>query len=998
MAHLFSKNVIADALKNINIPDIDKKISILKEWNDMYSNGILQKKNESEFEWVYGEKLFWEILWYSGVNSIEYNREMKPKNISNGQKSDIWLGFYSQESSITQVVIELKGANTLLDSPQQREWNLTPIQQAFKYKPLYNSKWVVVSNFFEIRLYTDTYQDFESFTLKDLTNEQNDYENFRKFYILFHAERLIKKEGESATEKLLVKVRIEQEIISKEFYEEYAQLREELMRDIWKNNPWLKNEGVIMITQKIIDRIVFIHFCEDRWLLPENKLKENLERAREIDISPLEMLVRYFRWIDRWSDKLGIPEWYNGGLFHDEDETISTLNISDAIITKFIDLGRYDFSDEWGELSVEILGHIFEQSISDLEEIREKIQNQGKNLQEADKRVSKRKKDGIFYTPVYIVDYIVRNSLGKYLEEHEEILKEKFKLKEDILEKNYRKREIEAYIEYQDILLNVKILDPACGSWAFLVRVFDFLRDEYLRVDRILQGNNQTMSLIEQDPSAFFGEILKNNIYWVDLNEESVEITKLSLWLKSAVKGKKLVTLDNNIKCGNSLFDNPGIAWEKAFDWSKAFPDIMSRWGFDVIVGNPPYGADIGSVDMATNETYLLFFDLWLRLLKDYGYMSYITPDSWLINENASFIREKFILEGAILSIYDVYKVFPDAPDVWCIIPIFKKKWIPIDIRIQREFPYNLKIFQFNLPKENIIESWRDPWFPYINNDFYKIFKRFESLPKIDSFFDAKRGYSPSPNSKNISFEKTDRQIIWWEDFGRYVYKIKPKFLVDSFEKSRQQIKWTIEKEFLAIQRIRTNSTDFQSRWLIIQYFWKWFVPIDSIGYFTAKTDVDLKYLNALLSSNLLNFYYKLHYTDKNVKPVYLKKFPIPYLSPNEQRPFIEKVDSMIVYHEEVHEKSIAFLKNISAKYNLKKITYKLEKWWKLCFSDFIKEIKVKITFEEQEELINYFEKRASEVQNVINRIESTDKEIDKMVFNLYGLTEEEKKMVLESK
>ncbi len=134
------------------------------------------------------------------------------------------------------------------------------------------------------------------------------------------------------------------------------------------------------------------------------------------------------------------------------------------------------------------------------------------------------------------MNYIVENSLGRCLREHEESLKEKYALKEDINEKNYRKREIEAYMEYHKILQNVKVLDPACGSGAFLVRVFDWLKDENIRVDRILNGENNTISMIEADANAFYAEILKNNIYGVDLNEESVEITKLSLWLKSAIK------------------------------------------------------------------------------------------------------------------------------------------------------------------------------------------------------------------------------------------------------------------------------------------------------------------------------------------------------------------------------------------------------------------------------------------------------------------------------
>jgi hypothetical protein len=185
---------------------------------------------------------------------------------------------------------------------------MTPIQQGFKYKPLYNSRWVIVSNYYEFRLYRDTYQDYEVWTLADLVNPLNDYEKFRTFYLLLRAESLISDTGESETEKLLAKVRIEQEKITKEFYKEYSELRKELMTDIWKNNTKLQNENVITITQNIIDRIVFIHFCEDRGLLPQDKLAENLTRSAEFEMTPWAMLLLYFKGVDSGSQKLGIPE------------------------------------------------------------------------------------------------------------------------------------------------------------------------------------------------------------------------------------------------------------------------------------------------------------------------------------------------------------------------------------------------------------------------------------------------------------------------------------------------------------------------------------------------------------------------------------------------------------------------------------------------------------------------------------------------------------------
>ncbi len=420
MAHLFSKIVLKDALKNISIADMESKITILQEWNAMYQKWELQKKKETAFEATYSEKLFGAILGYSDVSGGVYTREKHPKNQSNGQTCDIGLGYYSAGKNETQAVVELKDAGTSIDRPQQREGNMTPIQQGFKYKPLYNSRWVIVSNYYELRLYRDTYQDYEVWTLSDLVNPANDYEKFRTFYFLLRAESLIAQTGESETEKLLAKVRIEQETITKKFYKEYSDLRTELMRDIWRKNTILKNTSVIQIAQNIIDRIVFIHFCEDRWLLPQNKLTENLQIARQAWFDSWEVLQKYFNQVDSGSTEIGIPDGYNGWLFRENNEVLRNLKISDEIITKFIELGRYDFSDEGGQLSVEILGHIFEQSISDLETIRTKIQNQGKENIEEEKKVSKRKKDGIFYTPAYIVDYIVRNSLGKYLEEHEE--------------------------------------------------------------------------------------------------------------------------------------------------------------------------------------------------------------------------------------------------------------------------------------------------------------------------------------------------------------------------------------------------------------------------------------------------------------------------------------------------------------------------------------------------------------------------------------------------
>jgi hypothetical protein len=200
-----------------------------------------------------------------------------------GQKPDAVLGHYSPETDNTIAVVEIKDANTSLDKPQRREGNLSPIQQGFKYKPQYkNCSFVIATNFFEIRIFKDNQLDFEQFTLESLVDPKDNYYNFRKFYYLLCPDNFITKKGDTPTGNLLSEIRIEQEEITKKFYKEYKKLRRELILDIAENNKKAskrKNfyELTVQKAQKIVDRLVLIHFFEDLGLLPDNKLKEVVE-------------------------------------------------------------------------------------------------------------------------------------------------------------------------------------------------------------------------------------------------------------------------------------------------------------------------------------------------------------------------------------------------------------------------------------------------------------------------------------------------------------------------------------------------------------------------------------------------------------------------------------------------------------------------------------------------------------------------------------------------
>jgi hypothetical protein len=227
---------------------------------------------------------------------------------------------------------------------------------------------------------------------------------------------------------------------------------------------------------------------------------------------------------------------------------------------------------------------------------------------------------------------------------------------------------------YQKWLLSLTILDPACGSGAFLNQALEFLIEEHKKIDerraQLLGG-----AIVFSDITT---SILEKNIYGVDINEESVEIAKLSLWLRTAQKGRKLNTLSNNIKCGNSLIDDPAVAGEKAFNWQKEFHEIFAKGGFDVVIGNPPYGAKIprNQIDYVANkfknyisgevDTYIVFYFSSIILLRPNGLLGFITPDTWLTIARGKGLRDYILENTTLLDIYDRYKPFQDAKDTRC--------------------------------------------------------------------------------------------------------------------------------------------------------------------------------------------------------------------------------------------------------------------------------------------------------------------------------------------
>lgn len=636
---LFQKSVLTSIKQNESL--------VASRWAHYqnYINKIdfIKTVKEEKFQDGFLKDVFESCLGYTldSTNPANFNLEREKKNETDGKKAD---GVIVVNGEITGIV-ELK---------DQKTKNLDAVEsQAFNYHNSHsNSKYIIISNFDELRFYIDKKTAYEKFNLFSLT-----YDEFKILHLLLSFESI----KENIPLKLKEKSATFEQTISKELYRDFSAFRTHLFENILKKNDMDKSL-LLRLTQKLCDRIIFILFAEDRGLLKPNTIKEIRTRHADDgfgDRSMYDYYKLYFNAINEGNERLSIPK-YNGGLFA-QDDILDSLKIDD----EYLDMEAQKLSDFdfVSEISVNILGHIFEQSLTDLEEINASI-----NDTEFDKKKSKRKKDGVFYTPEYITRYIVENTLGKLCSDKKGSLgltqieepinpKKLTKAEQDTLKKLY---------EYRDFLLNLKILDPACGSGAFLNQALEFLIREHQNLDETRRlYENEMLSLYDIEAN-----ILEHNLYGVDINEDAVEIARLSLWLRTAQKGRTLTNLSDKIKCGNSLIADKSVA-ENAFVWEDEFPDVFAHGGFDVVIGNPPYGAQLSeehkkyfyerfkTVEYQIN-TYTLFMEMLSFLTVPKGKVGYIIPATWLTQNYFKNLRhhliEHFTFDNLILFRYEVFE------------------------------------------------------------------------------------------------------------------------------------------------------------------------------------------------------------------------------------------------------------------------------------------------------------------------------------------------------
>ena len=555
---IFQRNILNKYIEGLDNTLIDEQYKTFScFFLDPERQANILNSKEEQFQEGFLRELFVKILGYTLNPDPNFNLTTEKKNETNSKKAD---GAILVDGKVVGV-IELKDHKTP---------DLSKVEaQAFNYKSQHKEAvYVVISNFEKLRFYIDNAVDFEEFDLFHLTRD-----DFARLWICLAHENIAKNLPKQIKAASLTN----EDQITNALYKDYSNFKRDLFEDILKNNPTDDTEYKILLfqkTQKLLDRLLFIFFAEDRGLLPPNSIMliiNQWEKLKELDeYQPFyNRLKKYFGYMNTGFQGKNYEVFaYNGGLFK-PDEVLDGLTISDEVLSDYCKkIADYDFASD---VDVNILGHIFENSLTEIEEITTRLSSMGHDP--LAQPLQKRKKDGVFYTPQYITKYIVENTVGKLCREKKAEL--------GIDESEYftdKKRQVatkKALIQkldaYRDWLLQISICDPACGSGAFLNAALNFLIAEHKLIDEMtakVEGAAIVFPNVENS-------ILENNLYGVDINEESVEIAKLSLWLRTAKPHRKLNSLNDNIKCGNSLIDDPAIAGDKAFCWEKEFPKVF---------------------------------------------------------------------------------------------------------------------------------------------------------------------------------------------------------------------------------------------------------------------------------------------------------------------------------------------------------------------------------------------------------------------------------------
>lgn len=1029
-------------------------LEILQNWTDLIQSGRIKGYKETALHGEFKSNLLEGVLGYKGPVADEEFTVATEKTILRGSV-DLALGRFSKDTSEIIAPFELKGAKTKdLDAIMPGRAK-SPVQQAWEYATnAPGVKWVLVSNYLEIRFYGfgEGTQAYDKFDLAALT----DPAEYARFMLLLSAENLLS----GHTESLLKESRREDKDITNALYSDYKSLRGELINSVRAQLPTLDPLDAIAAAQTVLDRVLFTAFAEDTGLLPDRILEKAFVHSDPFNPRPVwENFTGLFTAIDKGNPALNVPP-YNGGLFA-PDPVVAQLKIPDEVCEQFKKIGDYDFASE---VSVTVLGHIFEQSIADVERLQ--AQARGEDVEEEKKTGTsgRRKRDGVVYTPDYIARFIVEQTLGTHLREifaNTMLLYSQKGTNPDdyeVIKWKRKSAELEAWEAYRNRMKTLRIVDPACGSGVFLVMAFDYMKAELTRVnDKIAALKGEYVGDLF-DPDS---EILTNNLFGVDVNAESIEIAKLSLWVKTARRGKPLDSLDKNLKVGDSLIEDSNYAYlAHGFTWASAFPEIIEEGGFDIVLGNPPYVRmeflkamkpyleKRFEVVSDRADLYCYFFERGLNLLKSGGRLGYISSSTFFKTGSGKPLRNFLRQKGTIETVVD----FGD-------LQVFEGvTTYPVVITMRRNEPVNKHELQFwkidNLPEANFRSSFEKAKEPYPQQSLTNGSWALEN-PSLKALRDKirkntksiKEGYgSPLYGIKtglNAAFViDTPTKNSLCEDDPRSGELLKP------FLKGKNLKRWRAEPSGLWIIYIPKNCIEIDDfpaikEWLLPfkeklearaakQLWFELQQPqqaysnafenikisycdiadsnpfhLDTSGSYLETTGFALpvadQELVALLNSKLIWFMFKALTPLASggfyrMKTQYIEQLPLPKWGVAKRKLLAELALSCQTAANEQFALQQALSRRIPdlASPDIEpKLTNKLKSWWEFPdFSAFRKEVKkclkADIPLSERSEWEDWIARDKAEIARLTTEIKANEKQINAIVYELFDLTQNE--------